>query len=446
MARHPKERPASYGGMTRRDVIKRSAAAASLALPGAAILDACSKPGTGGPGVGSHANGPGVGKFWPAGSPYPLARQQSPVTWKLWRQPIKSGLAPEKNATLQIYNWADYIFTKVVKEFCAAHKCQYQVTTFNNMDEALAKMRTGQLQFDIFFPTPDILGKLVTGKLLQPLNHSYVPHLVSDAWATYQNPFYDQGWHYTVPYTVYTTGIGYRRDVIPDAQIRGMSNPYDIYWETKFKGKVGIYDDYREALSMGLLKNGITDLNTGNPKYINQAQSTLVSLINAVNVRKDINGSYIGIPKGNYDIHQAWSGDMVAAWGYTPKQNMKAYETIGYWFPANRQGPIFNDTITIPASAPHPVLAHHFLDWMMTYKNAMLNFSWNGYQPPQRKADPATLTTTKSYYGVPYVFPWLSDAVVHESDFHTGYFEEELTPSVDQLWHNAWQGFNSGVS
>src|SRR5579859_2097143 len=169
MARHPRERPTGHGGMTRRDMLKRSAAAASFTLPGAAILDACSKPGATAPGGSSHANGPGVGKFWPAGSPYPLARQDSPVTWKLWRQPIKSGLAPEKNATLQIYNWSDYIFTKVVKEFCAAHNCQYQITTFNNMDEALAKMRTAQLQFDIFFPTPDILGKLVTGKLLQPL-------------------------------------------------------------------------------------------------------------------------------------------------------------------------------------------------------------------------------------------------------------------------------------
>jgi len=163
-------------------------------------------------------------------------------------------------------------------------------------------------------------------------------------------------------------------------------------------------------------------------------------------VRANINGAYIGIPKGTYDIHQAWSGDMVAAWFYTPKQNMKTWQTLGYWFPPNRKGAVFNDTITIPASAQHPVLAHHFLDWMMTFDHAMLNFSWNGYQPPQRKADPATLTTTNGFYGEPYVFPWMSDAVVHESDFHIGYFEEELTPQVDQLWHNAWQAFNSGVS
>jgi len=91
--------------MTRRDVLKRTAAA-SLTLPwAAAILDACSKPGS----VSSvaHANGPGVGSYWPAGSPYPLARQDTPVTWKLWREPIKSGLAPEKGATLQIYNWSE---------------------------------------------------------------------------------------------------------------------------------------------------------------------------------------------------------------------------------------------------------------------------------------------------------------------------------------------------
>src|SRR3989442_16044350 len=130
--------------MTRRKLITRSAAA-SLALPGAAaFLDACAKPGT--VTSGSHAHVPGVGSYWPTGSPYPLARQDAPVAWKLWKDPIASGMAPETDATLQIYNWADYIFLKVVKAFCAENNCKYQITTFNNTDEALAKMRTGQLQ------------------------------------------------------------------------------------------------------------------------------------------------------------------------------------------------------------------------------------------------------------------------------------------------------------
>jgi spermidine/putrescine transport system substrate-binding protein len=225
-----------------------------------------------------------------------------------------------------------------------------------------------------------------------------------------------------------------------------MSDPWDVLWDPKWKGQAGIYDDYRESISLALLKSGVTDLNTTAQSDLAEAQKNLLDLINMVDVRTDINGVYIGMPAGRFDVHLAWSGDAVAAWGYWPKQNMESYEKMGYWFPPDRVGPINNDLITIPAGAPHPVLAHKFLDWMMAFDNAMLNFAWNGYQPPQRRADPDTLTTTKGYYGVPYVFPWLSDAVVRESDFQSGRLELELTPQVDQAWHNVWQSFNAGVS
>jgi hypothetical protein len=82
---------------------------------------------------------------------------------------------------------------------------------------------------------------------------------------------------------------------------------------------------------------------------------------------------------------------------------------------------------------------------MMTYEMAMLNFSWNGYQPPQKQADINTLTTTNNAYGVPYVFPWMQDAIVTNDDFKTGKLELELTPEVDSQWHAVWQAFNAGV-
>jgi len=443
---HPRERRVPPSGLSRRDFLRRSAVAAAATPSLAAILAACTKPGTTPSGSGpSGSNGPGDGKFWPAGSPYPLARQDAPVKWNLWEDPIPSGQPVEKGATLQIYNWADYINLAVVKKFCQHYNCNYQITTFNNTDEALAKMQTGQLKFDIFFPTIDILGKLVTAKLIQPLQHTYIPHLVSDVFPTFQNPFYDQGWRYTVPYTIYTTGIAYRRDIIPDATIGAMPNAWDILWDPTYKGKVGIYDDYRESISLALMKNGIKDLNTTSEKDLTTAQNSLISMINAVNVRTDINGVYIGIPKGTYDVHLSWSGDAIGAYNYWPKSTYAYYQKIGYWFPANRVGAVNNDLISIPANAQHPVLAHAFLDWLMTYDMAMLNFSWNGYQPPQTQADVNTLTTTNNAYGVPYVFPWMKEAIVTDSDFKTGILELELTPDTDQLWHNAWQAFNAGV-
>ncbi len=71
------------------------------------------------------------------------------------------------------------------------------------------------------------MGKLVAGDLLQPLNHELVPALEANNWGVFQDPYYDLGWRYSVPYTIYTTGVGYRRDHIPDDVIHGMDNPWD---------------------------------------------------------------------------------------------------------------------------------------------------------------------------------------------------------------------------
>ena len=43
-------------------------------------------------------------------------------------------------------------------------------------------------------------------------------------WPSFTNPWYDQGGSYTVPYTIYTTGIGWRNDQVP-ADIGALPNP-----------------------------------------------------------------------------------------------------------------------------------------------------------------------------------------------------------------------------
>ena len=143
---HPRER------YTRRDFLRRSALGAAAVPSLAAILDACSNPrnNSGIPGGGGAI---GTGGSPAPGTPYPLARQDAPVTWTIFpdREPIKSDLQPEPNATLQIYNWNQYIWKKTVQDFCNYIQktynttCKFQITTFNNMEEAYAKMQTGQL-------------------------------------------------------------------------------------------------------------------------------------------------------------------------------------------------------------------------------------------------------------------------------------------------------------
>jgi spermidine/putrescine transport system substrate-binding protein len=282
-----------------------------------------------------------------------------------------------------------------------------------------------------------------------PLNHDYLPHLASDVWPVYANPFYDQEARYTVPYVVYTTGLSYRRDVVSDEEFRAQANPYDALWDPTYKGKVGVYNSYRDVLCMTMIRRGETDMNTEDPNAITQAGNDLVDMSKATSPISKTNVAYIGIPNDQVHVTQAWSGDSVAAWGYGPALNMENYQHIGFWYPENRTGSVDNDLIAVPAGAKNPVLGHLFLDYLQTYKNAMDNFSWVGYQPPQVNADPDTLTTTiglaGKQYNVPYVLPWLSDAVVREEDFQKGYRIGELSPDVDNLWTTQWDRFKSGA-
>ena len=81
---------------------------------------------------------------------------------------VASGLEPETGGTFRIFNYPEYNGPDVLKAFGKQYGVKVEVTTFTTMSEAVDKLKLGATDFDVFFPTPDILGKAVAGKLLQP--------------------------------------------------------------------------------------------------------------------------------------------------------------------------------------------------------------------------------------------------------------------------------------
>ena len=61
-----------------------------------------------------------------------------------------------------------------------------------------------------------------------------------------------------------------------------------------------------------------------------------------------------------------------------------------YWYPADGKGMVDNDLMVILAQGQNPVLAHLFLDFMLDTKNALDNFGYIGYQPPQNNRSTRT--------------------------------------------------------
>ena len=404
----------------RRTFLRRAAGAAIAAPALSSILAACEKPGQLPPGV----------------KLLPLARQESSVTLPLYQDPIPTDTPLEKGVTLQVYNWDSYMKKSVLRAFEDQFDVKVEWTTFLNMEEGISKMSTGQIKADVFFPTVDYLSRLVEAKLLFPLNHELVPNLDAVAWPQFQNPFYDQGWHYTVPYVIWTTGIAYRRDHIDDAEVA--EKGYDILWDPKYRGRAGFYDSYRDAISMALLRRGITDVNTGDPAAIAQAKDDLVESVNLTDARITVNGVYVKLAEDEIWVNQSWSGDIVGAQWYLPKG--VSTDVLGYWYPPDLNGAMGNDLMVIPSTSQYPRLAHEFLNFFLDKHWGYQNFAlWNGYQPPFQTIKPQQLIADKV---VPATIP---EAVLTKRNFDLGYFPLQLSTEADQLWLDAWDEVTAGA-
>jgi spermidine/putrescine transport system substrate-binding protein len=408
----PRKRP----DLSRRSFLGRTAGAA-LALGAAPLLSACAS--------GLTGNGS-----------LPLPRPDHPVKWPISadNKAIASGLPPERGATLQVYNWVAYVNQQCVNNFAKKYNCKVEVTTFNTMNEAISKLRSG-LSFDVLMGlTVDELGIMIKSKLAQPLNHSYLPN-ITQAWPDFTNPFYDQGWRYTVPYTIYTTGISWRKDLVHENPY-AMANPWQMIWQPQYKGKVAILDDYRESISLGLMKNGIYDLNTTDYNQIALSRNSLEALTRLVNVRID-NNDYTEVPTGDTWIHHAWSGDMAAAPAYMPKG--VPVDVVGYWFPPDGKGPVANDTNVVLRSATNPVLAHAFLNYFLDLPNVIENISFNGYMQPMTGVTPQVLVKEQ------ILPPSLLSTVVLPSYFRRGVAQLQLPVDADALWQQAWLVVSNGI-
>jgi spermidine/putrescine transport system substrate-binding protein len=421
MAWHPRE--GWYeGGIRRRGepgesaISRRELLAAGAGLALAGVLAGC-----------SSTNPAGAGSAIP-----PLPRQDRPVKWPVYadNKQIASGLAVEQGATLEIYNWVAYINEAVIKNFCKKYNCKYALTTFNTMEEALAKLNSGELKFDVFLPTVDVLGQLIDQKLIRPLNHSYIPN-IANAWPDYLNPFYDLAWQYTAPYSIYTTGMAWRKDKV------NLSPSWNMPWQgSPYKGKVAVLDDYRESISLALMRGGNFDLNTTSTSQIQAAGSALQQLAALTNVRID-NNDYTDVPTGKTWIHHAWSGDMAASYSYLPKGT--SVDTLGYWFPANRKGPVANDLMVNLTTGNNPVLAHKFIDYMLNVNNAFENYSYVGYMQPLSAVTPAKLIKEQ-------LLPsQLTSTVVLPDYFRHGIFQLELPPAANAVWESTWSSFSKGL-
>ena len=349
-------------------------------------------------------------------------------------EPIADGLEPEKGP-LRIINYADYVNPDVVADFENKYGVKVEISTIDTDTEAVAKLASGALKVDVHHSMSSTsIGNLIQGGLIQPLNGTYFTNR-GNVLAAFDDPWYDPGAVYSVPYTFFGTGIGYRADRIDPAEVEAQG--WDTVWNaTAFKGQVSILDDEREAFTMAMLRAGVTDINTLDRAIIDQALADVIELIDLVNVKVNIEG-YKDIPEGTTTIAHTWSADLIAgAASYLPEGT--STDVLGFWHPPSEQYVVNNDSMGVLANAENPVLAHLYIDYLLDNAVAEKNFSWVGYLPALTKLD------ADFVIGAGYVPENLRSCVPTNDDIGNGLKFKALGPEGDAQYEAAWSKFTAG--
>jgi spermidine/putrescine transport system substrate-binding protein len=435
--------PQDHKGISRRGLLK-GAAGGALGVGALGLLAGCENTTTP---IGACADGSGSSNLvvpkpvGPGGLPLP--RPDNAITWAITsdNEPIPDGV-PDENGPLGIYNYADYLDPSLVKKFEKLTGRKVKIATYNSSDEAIAKLASGAVAFDVIIGlSGSNIVNLIAQQLLQPLNHSYLGNLEKNVWPEVQDPFYDRASRYTVPYVVWSDGIGWRNDKIP-VDIAGMDVPWDIFWESgPYKGKVAILDDKRDGLSMPMQRDAMRtgrrpDLNTEDPKIVAKAGTDLSQLTDIANIKVNIT-DYQTLPEGKSWLNQSWSGDLLsAAFYYMPKGVPPS--VLSYWGP-DKNGVVQNDFFCIGRSAKNPALAHRFINFMLDEKNAYDNMvNYVGYTPPQNTI------TADSLLKSGLIPKSLTAAVVRPDQFSFNQELLQLSVAGERYWDEAWSKFKAG--
>lgn len=425
MLDHPKARRPSTP-LTRRDFLVRSAMA-GIAVPSlAAILAACADE------EGTSSGGGTEGGL-------KLASPDNPVTLSITdaNPAIADGLQAEAGP-LQIFGYDDYIWKKVLDDFSEESGAKIQYTVFDTPEDLMGKLLSNGSDFDLIVGlTPENVGKAAAGQLIQPLNKSYLPNVAEQLWPELPD-YYDVGWQYTTPYTMFTTGIAWRNDLVK-ADIAGMDNVWDVLWDTKLKNKVHLLNGTRDTLAVGLLRKGYSP-NESDPAILEEVKQDLLDGATSMNWKFD-HVDYTELSTSQWDVHNAWSGSMGYYQYYLPKG--VDITAITYLWPpqaASPQGGLFgNDLFAIPKGAAHPALAHTMINYMYDPKVALKNYTYETYQPPVKSFD-EEVATTKGYLP-----PSLGNTIITPDMISMGVSVLELEPAVNQLYEKIYLEVTGGA-
>lgn len=300
----------------------------------------------------------------------------------------------DREHTLKVYNWADYIDEKLISEFEQWYEEQtgepvkiiYQLFDINEI--MLSKIELGHEDFDVVCPSEYIIERMLRANLLLPIDRNFgktpdytgniSPYIIEKF-----NQIDGSGKNandYSVGYMWGTVGMLYNKRYVTReeaASWHSLKNP-------KWAGKLFVKDAFRDiytSLIVALNKDRIDSGELDIEKLCFDSSEESIALVeNFLNEFKDnVSGWEADFGKERMTqekawINVTWSGD--AQWAMDEAKNIG----VPLDFAVPKEGSIvWFDGWVIPKYAKNVKAARYFINFLCKPENAIRNMEEIGY-------------------------------------------------------------------
>lgn len=298
--------------------------------------------------------------------------------------PFLAGAAAPSQRVLNLYIWSGYIAPETLRRFEERLGVRVNLDLYDTNEALLAKLMADNVAYDVICPSNYIVEVLARQGRLRPLDRSALPHL-GNLDARFLDLPHDPGNRYSVPYFWGSAGIAWNRRKVEAV------DSWAALFDERYAGRILMLDDPRETLGAALRLRGHS-LNATDPALLLEARDLLVRQKPLVKTYNSSNYEDV-LLSGDVWLAQGWNGQFARAMDENPD--------IAYVVPKEGSS-TYVDALAIPLSAPHPELAHAFIDFTLEAEVAAEICRTMRYSTPNRAALPLLPEAIRSN---PAIFP-----------------------------------------
>ena len=272
------------------------------------------------------------------------------------------------SSVLKLYLPGEYLGEDVISNFEAQYGVTVIVENFDSNEMMYTKLQAGD-RYDVLIPSDYMIERLIAGNYLTPLDKSLIPNL-DNLSEQVVGLGYDPEGDYSVPYLWGSVGLVYNHENVDPEIIEEQG--WDILHNTDYAGHIYIYDSERDSFMMAFKALGYS-ANTSDPAEIEAAYEWLRRINNTMSpvyVTDEVIDSMIN---GYQDIAVVYSGDATVI--------LDENEDMSFCMPYQGTN-IWCDAMVVPKNAENPLLAHEFINYMLSYEAAFDTSETVGYTSP----------------------------------------------------------------